>query len=455
MMAAGLAALVGAGVIVAFETLGNPFATEPEASTLQPLPTVSPAEAPIVLPGTDQLGTPSPSALSAVLDRALATDDLGARVGAAVADLSTGELLYNRDADVPMTPASTLKLLTSAAALEALGPGHRFHTHVVSGTDADEIVLLGGGDPMLATADPLPAGSTSLAELAERTAAVLTEGGTTTVRLGFDESLFSGPAVNPDWRPTYVPNGVVAPVSALAVDGGREEPGLARRAADPGQATAVAFADLLEVHGITVDGSPYRTDAATGLVPLATVESVPLADIVEHLIASSDNDVAEVVFRQVAIARGSPGRSEAASAAVSDVLAGLGLDTSGLTVLDGSGLARGNAVPAILLVQVLVLAGDPAQPDLRPVLTGLPVAAFNGTLSERVEAAPGVVRAKTGTLTGVHSLAGTVAADDGTVYAFAVLADEADDTEAARAALDTAAVELAECGCATPPGGSG
>lgn len=451
MVVAATTAVVAGATIITFGTVGNPFEPSPARSAVQPMPEATSGAAAAVLAGGDREATPSPDALSDALDRALADGDLGGRVSAAVADLATGELLYSRDADVPLTPASTLKLVTAAAALEVLGPEHRFATHVVTGADPSEVVLLGGGDPTLATTDPAMPRATSLAELAEQTALALTEDGITAARLGFDESLFTGPAVNPHWRPTYVPNGVAAPVSALAVDGGRETPGLAARVADPALATAEAFAGLLDEHGVEVDGAPYRTEAAADAMSLAAVESAPLADIVEYLIASSDNDAAEIVARQVAIGLDRPGEAEEAAGAVVDTLADLGLDASALTVLDGSGLARGSAVPAALLVELLVLSADSAHPDLRPVLTGLPVAAFNGTVRERVEAAPGLVRAKTGTLTGVHSLAGVVAADDGTVYAFALLADDADNAIEARAALDAAAAALAECGCATSP----
>jgi serine-type D-Ala-D-Ala carboxypeptidase/endopeptidase (penicillin-binding protein 4) len=454
VLAATTAAAAGA-TILTFETVGNPFESPPPRTAVLPAPAATTPAVKVVLAGGDGDETPSADALTDVLDRALADAGLGSRVGAAVADLATGEFLYTRDADVPLTPASTLKLVTAAAALEVFGAEHRFATHVVTGADPGEVILLGGGDPTLATTDPAMSGATSLAGLAEQTALALGDAGVDAARLGFDESLFSGPAVNPHWRPTYVPNGVAAPVSALAVDGGRETPGLAARVADPALATAEAFAELLDEHGIAVDGDPYPTEAAADAVSLAHAESAPLGDIVEYLIASSDNDVAEIVARHVAIGLGRPGAAEEAAVAVTDTLAGLGLDTSTLTVLDGSGLARGSAVPATLLVELLVLAADPARPDLRPVLTGLPVAAFNGTLLERVEAAPGLVRAKTGTLTGVHSLAGFVQADDGTVYAFALLADDADNSLEARAALDAAAAALAECGCATSPAAAG
>src|SRR5690606_27906673 len=124
---------------------------------------------------------------------------LGNRVGAAVYDVATGEQLYGRAADEGHIPASTTKLLTSVAVLDALGPGHRFETAVVYGepqpTDGDvpvPIVLVGGGDPVLASERALDTGMeiypprVTIEELARRTAEQLKAAGIAAVNLGFD-----------------------------------------------------------------------------------------------------------------------------------------------------------------------------------------------------------------------------------------------------------------------------
>lgn len=449
--AAGLAAVAAAAALVAFPLSGNPFAEPPPTPTVAPMPTSTPVAAPTVLTAAGAEAAPAADELADAIEGPVASGALGGRTGAYVADLTSGEVLYERNAASPLTPASTLKLLTSVAALEVLGPERRFRTRVVAGEAPDEIVLVGGGDPMLVTEEPRMSRPTPLAELADRTAAALTERGTTDVRLAVDDSLFSGPAVNPAWEPGYVSSGVVAPVTALAVDGGRETPGLRERSSDPTLAAAAEFAELLEDRDISVEGEPARTSTGPDAREVASISSAPLVDIVEHLIATSDNDVAEVLLRHVALGLGRPGGSEEASAAVVEVLDGLGVDTSDVTVLDGSGLARGSAVPPSTLVEVLVLAASTDHAALRPALTGLPVAAWNGTLDERISAAPGLVRAKTGTLTGVHTLAG-IAESDGGGFAFAVLANDAPNAVAARAALDDVAAALARCDCESPAG---
>jgi D-alanyl-D-alanine carboxypeptidase/D-alanyl-D-alanine-endopeptidase (penicillin-binding protein 4) len=135
-------------------------------------------------------------------------------------------------------------------------------------------------------------------------------------------------------------------------------------------------------------------------------------------------------------------------AAVADL--GASVDSAVLT--DTSGLGAGSRVPPLVLTEVLSLATSPEQPQLRAVLSGLPVAAVSGTLLERFtgtgeRGATGVVRAKTGTLNGVSSLAGTVVDTDGRLLVFAAMADKVKSTTAARVALDRVAATLAGCGC--------
>ncbi|WP_052762037.1 D-alanyl-D-alanine carboxypeptidase/D-alanyl-D-alanine endopeptidase [Jiangella alkaliphila] len=433
----------GAGVVLD-QTAGLPW-TDDAAAAETPLfrPEAPPAAtwspAPGVLAAPATAGTAGEPAVGDVLAPTLGVAGLGGRVGVSVLNLSTGAPSYESAGADPHTPASTLKILTGAAALHALGPDHTFTTRVVSGPDPSALTLVGGGDPTL-TADD--GAGTRLADLAASTAQALTEAGVAAVTLSYDASLFTGPAVDPDWTPSYVPS-VVSPTTALAAD-------IMDRPADPPLDAAEEFAGLLADQGIAVDGEPVEAAAPADAAELAAVESAPLATVVEDVLTSSDNDGAEVLARHVAIASGAAGTSEAAGPAVVAALTELGLDASGATLLDGSGLARGSAVPAALITQTLALAAGPDHPGLRSVVTGLPVAAFTGTLADRFgdSSAAGLVRAKTGTLTGVSALAGVVVAADGVGYAFAVLADDVGNTTEARAALDDVAAALAGCGCA-------
>jgi len=399
-------------------------------------------------------GTADPAKVRRALARLLRDDDLGPHVLATVAGLD-GSLLYTGGTGEAV-PASTLKLLTSAAALETMGPDHTFATTVVS-AGPRRIVLVGGGDPLLSATRPARDAYPRTADvvtLARATATQLKASGTTRIRVGYDATLFTGPDVNPHWPDSYLPDEVVAPIQSLWVDEGRPVDGSSGRVDDPDQVAATVFSAALSRAGIEVVGVPEPRTADPAAAEIARVTSPPLSQIVEHTLLVSDNEGAEVLARQVALATGAPASFTGGADAVLATVAGLGVPTSGATTYDGSGLSRDNRLDPDTLTGILEVAGAAEHPDLRPVLTGLPVAAFNGSLSERFtapadDAGRGSVRAKTGTLTGVSGLAGTVTDRTGTPMVFAVLADDIalPDTLDARAALDEIASALAACRC--------
>jgi serine-type D-Ala-D-Ala carboxypeptidase/endopeptidase (penicillin-binding protein 4) len=173
---------------------------------------------------------------------------------------------------------------------------------------------------------------------------------------------------------------------------------------------------------------------------------------VEQALSQSDNLLAEALARQVAIARDLPATFEGSARAVSDALSDAGLDTTGVELFDGSGLSLQDRVPVSLLVDLLTGAADGSLSEASAILSGLAVAGYDGTLADRGDTdpstAPGSVRAKTGTLLGVHGLAGTVVTADGRLLVFAVLADHSTSGDAAaEGALDRVASTLAGCGC--------
>lgn len=459
-------ALVLAAVAVVFVATRHTAQTE-SGRTADPAPTTPTGSgAGIDLPeptapddvlGPADDGAATANGVARAITPLLVPGRLGGHVAVEVARLGDRSPLWHNDVDQLVVPASTMKLFTTTAAMEVLGPDHRFTTSVVSGSRG-QVILVGGGDPLLtdkvSTADsagyPRPA---TLADLAAQTARGLRAAGTGKVRLGYDDSLFTGPAVNPAWQATYIPESIVSPITALWVDEGRATAGLALRVADPSAEAARRFAALLESRGITVNGAPASARAADGADELGSVSSPPLVQIVQRVLELSDNEGAEVLFRHVAVATGRPGSSAAASAAVAETLTSLGVRLGPDAVLhDGSGLARSDRVPSGALVDVLQAAASDDHPELRGVVSGLPVAGFSGSLDYRfVGIAPaglGLVRAKTGTLTeaGVHGLAG-LADGPGGVFVFAVVADEVPVRKAiaARAQLDRIAAALATC----------
>lgn len=435
-------AVLAAGVVAwRLDPAGPDPTDEPEAVPPPPgLAIDAPAE-PVAV-AAPASGVPDAAKVRRALAPALRDADLGPHVLVTVAGLD-GTLLYSRGTGEAI-PASTLKLLTAAAALETLGPDHTFATTVVA-AGPRRVVLVGGGDPLLSAPD--------LRRLARDTATALAATGVAgKVRLGYDVGLFTGPEVSPHWPDTYVPEAVVSPITPLWIDEGRPASG-SGRVADPAATAAAAFAAALGKAGVAVAGAPREAAAPAGAAELARLDSDPLSEIVEHTLETSDNEAAEVLARQVGLAVDGDASFAGGARAVRAVLDGLGVPMQGAETYDGSGLSRDDRLDPDTLTAVLELAASPDQGDLRAVLTGLPVAGFSGSLVVRFpdgdDAGRGLVRAKTGTLSGVSGLAGIVTDREGHPMVFALLADRIDlvDTLGARAALDAATSALAGCRC--------
>jgi serine-type D-Ala-D-Ala carboxypeptidase/endopeptidase (penicillin-binding protein 4) len=448
----------------------------PGALVADPTPTPSPtvldpprSAAPGVLAAEPTASGPPPALPAPALDAVLGAPSLGGAAGATVVDVATGQVLFDRDASGPRTPASVAKLATTAAALSVYGPEHRFATVVVP-AGPQQLVLVGGGDATLTSRPSRPASvprRASLAALADQVLAATgpTSPGAGPLHLAVDDSLFAAPAVSRDWPAGYVASGVVSPVSALAVDAGRVRPGSEVREADPALAAGRVLARLLERRGIDVAADVTRAPAPAGAQPLAAVRSPTVAELTELALQTSDNDLAESMLRLVAVGAGQPATFAGGAAAVLAALAPLGVPTEGAVLLDGSGLARGSVLPPAMLAALLVQAAAGRPPALAALVDGLPVAGFSGTLALRFttgrqQDVAGLVRAKTGTLTGVSALAGTTAVA-GRPVVFVVMTDRvpAGATVQARDDLDRfAAVLTAGAGGAdrkTPSGPGG
>jgi len=416
----------------------RPQAPKPAPSALSVLAGLGTAS------GTAKAPAPATGALTAVLGPLLADPALGTHRAAAVVDVATGRLLYGAGPNVPLTPASTTKIATAVAALSAMGPDHRLVTRAALEPDTRELVLVGGGDPTL-TARADAQGWASLRTLAKSTAAALKKRGLTDVTLSYDTTLYAGSDVHVIGK-----NPNLARVTPLTADEGRTDDstrGDVERVPDPAADATAKFAGFLEAEGITTK-APGPSKATSRAQTLATVSSPPLSTLVERMLTNSDNDIAESLARHTALATGIRPDFTGAGTAITAQLKKLGLPVAGVSIKDGSGLDRSDRLTTNLLTSLLVTAASPTHPNLRPVLTGLPVAGFTGTLSTRyTNAAAGVVRAKTGTLTGVNALAGTVVDRAGRQLAFAFLASDTTDAGAAQGALDRAASALAGCGC--------
>ena len=447
LVALVVVAALAVGAVLWLGRDGGAATADPAAPTAD-LPTLG-EPAPVLASLASDAPVPDPAALTDALAPLLATPALAGGVSAEVVDVATGEVLLDDDGSDPVTPASTAKLLTAVAALTTLDPEDTLGTTVVAGAAPDEVVLVGGGDPTLSTTAPSLTypGAATVADLAAQVQAALPPG-TAVRRVVVDNSLFEGPLTAEGWGPEDAPSSYASPVTATAVDGARVTPGENARSGAPGTDAGRALAEALGVPGATVE----LGEAPEGAETLGSVRSAPIARLVEQALSLSDNLLAESLARQVALARDLPASFEGSAEAVTAALSDAGIDVTDVDLRDGSGLSRLDLVPPAVLTDVLAGAADGSLDGASAIVSGLAVAGYDGTLADRGDddpaTAPGAVRGKTGTLLGVHGLAGTVVTADGRLLAYALLANgTAAGGPPEEAALDAVAAALAACGC--------
>ncbi len=445
-------------VPVAFPGAAAEPAPEPQE------PALLAAAEPTALPHLDPAApAPNPGALKSVLDAALSAGGEGTTATATVIDVGSGEELYSRSGGQPGIPASSLKVLTAIAAIQDIGENHRFTTRTVL-KDPTTVVLVGGGDVLLGAGEDSASvsGRAGLGTLAQRTATALRQahaGGQAgkAVRIEVDESLFAGAALNPGWNASLVSTHNISPISPIAIYGARAtRDAKSARVADPGMHAATVFAKELRAavaaagDGMEIAAEVVRTGPGTSGTELASVTSATVGEQVRFMLEVSDNYVAEVLGRLVAVAQDQPGDYSHGAAAVARTIAGLGIDTTGMQLVDTSGLAGATRVTPLTLARALEYAATSEHAALRNLSYRLPVAGATGTLATRLGSAGtrGVVRAKTGSLMEVSSLSGLTVTRDGRVLAFSFFVHTNDRRIAPhKALLDAAAAALTGCGC--------
>ena len=434
------------------------------------------------------------------LDRALAHQGCrGAQLGVLVVDAASGDELFARNADTPLSPASNMKVLTAVAALAAFGPAHQFTTTVSSDApiaadgSVGTLAIRGGGDPALTS------------EELWRLAADLARRGLRRVRDGLllDDSYFDSQRWNDAWGATSA-RAYHAPVAALTAnygsfsaevapparsgqpvrvsldppasylaltdtvraagktaltvdrsgDGDRDRvrvagsirPGgdsviIQRSVTDPVRYAGSVLRLQLQALGIAVDGADRVGPVPPGYHQLFTFHGKPITQVVGLLMKWSNNNVAEMLVKGLgARSTGAPGSWASGVAAVQSQLAALGVDLSGLRMVDGSGLAAANRVTPRTLVSAL-RAGRAAFAFGAELEASLPIAGRDGTLKKRAPAATDRARAKTGLINGVASLSGFARTADGREVVFSILNNGADAGDAAAMAANDAFLE--------------
>jgi len=407
----------------------------------------------------------------------------GAEVAALVVDRKTGKVLYERNPDRPLIPASNMKILTAVVVLETLGPAYRFETLLAADALPDaqgaveNLYVRGSGDPALTS------------EQLWRMAADLRMHGVSHVRgnLVLDDSYLDAVRWHPAWGPVSA-RAYHSPVGALsanygsfgvAIAPGSEVGAAARVFIDPplslfalenlaqtGKAGSVQKLDVersvgalgrealrvsgaiplgsepvvfyrsvndplayaggvirmqLAANGIVVEGSVIAGRVPEGAVPLLRFEGFPLSEIVRRYMKFSNNTIAETLVKDLgAIVSGEPGSWDNGAKVLREHLDKLGLLAPGTVIVDGSGLARQDRVAPRSFVRALQMA-EHSFTWGPELIEALPIASADGTLAERANGAAHRVRAKTGLLTGATALSGFTESARGEERIFSIL----------------------------------
>lgn len=295
-----------------------------------------------------------------------------------VTALLDGVSVFDVRGDRPLVPAYAQLLVTAHAALVTLGPDHRYETRLLAAAPAGQdgrvegdVFLIGGGDPVLMTeayaaaATPTRSVRTSIEELAE----LVVEAGVLTIdgSLVAVERRYDAERGLPGWPEEYREAGIVGPLSALLVDGGLAGPAQAASATvasdEPAALAAERFAQALAASGAFVDGG-VRVLAADETLPelveLARIESPPLSEIVRQMLLANDATVAELVLKELAVADGGAGTTQAGSRVAADVVASLGVELE-VPFRDASGIdpVGGTTCRQLAGIADAIETGDP------------------------------------------------------------------------------------------------
>jgi len=330
--ASGLALLL---VLVLGTTLGGTPSANPTESQ-------SPSNSSTPTPSA----TPSSKRTCSVAD--LAKDARLATFSGVVLKADTGEVLFDRNAAVPAATASVFKIVTAAAALQALGPNFVVDTKVFADpANPGTIILVGGGDPTLSATAPgqqsVYQNAPKLSDLAVKVSQWAASNAIKVNRIVLDSTLFAGGTAaskwDPSWERTEQAQGYMSEVTALQVDGDRASPS---RETSPRSTTPVMNAGrkFKAALGATATGATLvEGKLPAGATEVAKVTSQTVDKWIKHMLLVSDNTEAEYLARLVALNQGYDASFASIGIAFKKALASTNLDTSSLVIKDGSGLS--------------------------------------------------------------------------------------------------------------------
>jgi len=431
----------GSGLLILVLIIGG-FSLAAPSKPAATTPSATPTDSPTVTPTADGRDCSIAN---------LAADKLLVGLHAQVINPETNEVLFDVLGDEPTQTASVMKLLTAAAALQVLGPNFRVQTKVYADLDVPgQIVVVGAGDPTLSRSR---VGVQSVYKDAPKIADLAVQindwsRATPITSIVLDSSYFAGPSWDPSVDDSERSLGYQPLITALQVDGDRDNPTqeTSPRSTDPVDRVGVALKKA--IGPLAVNATLTQATAGTNLLKIADVKSQPISKWVTHMLTVSDNTEAEFLARLVSKQLGLDGSLASIDEALKTALTSAGLVTDNLTLKDGSGENEENLVPATFINSLLkkVLNRDG---NFDVIYQGLPIAGESGSLANRFKGdnidAAGHIFAKTGWTRHEYSLAGIIKAKDGTdlVFSIATIGDLKDTT---KQAIDNLATGIYRCG---------
>jgi serine-type D-Ala-D-Ala carboxypeptidase/endopeptidase (penicillin-binding protein 4) len=340
-----------------------------------------------------------------------------------------------KDSTKALIPASNMKLITAAVALEVIGPEYRYVTKMYGDVSKSnpskifELYVIGSGDPLLSTPKYREASKkfeyyvdtpwTPFEDLAlQLKAQGITE-------VGGD---VYGDNRHYDASDLGAVSSSVSPIGGLVANDSLKDytPGISDRAKDPTIHAVDQLIAMLKFAGVTtspvIAARKVQTADDNSVNFLGEVTSAPLKDIVANMLTRSDNDTAEMLLREIAVRKNKPGTRAGGIEAVREVLSSWGIPIDALSQVDGSGLDRANTVSCEVISNVLRHVGAGSS-----VALGLPTPG-RGTLVNSFGrcAVKDTLSAKTGTLNEakVHALSGFVTAIGGHTISFSLLLND-------------------------------
>lgn len=448
-----LAAVVTIGLVLAgsyavadaWDVVPGPLTTRPLPPSPRPEPTIAPLKKP-TLASFDFSTTaplPDPTLAQEAAQKFASDPELHGAVSLLVTDALTGSVIASLGPDTPALPASTMKVMTAAAALHEFGPSKRLETKAT--LDGSTLYIVGGGDTFIGVDKRVPGnirGRALLTDLANQIAAN-PKVPKTGLTLDVDSSLFGPPLYHPEIIGTdreYVMEMRPLAIIRGVIDG--------KFAPDPDLHLIEKLKDLLAERGVTVTLGGRATSPATA-VEVGHIESAPMSEIVDEMLTNSDNSIAEILGHLMAIKRGLPATFEGAASAVTTILREMGVPMDGVVISDNSGLSILDRLTPKALVSILrMMATCESNCHWGSLGMGLPVGGLTGTLSKRFDGTDlkGWVRAKTGTLIMSSTLAGYMTTEAGRVLTFAIMVHDIQPgyTQTARPRMDAFLTTLAK-----------